>query len=297
MAGSTEAVLSRLQLNGTEICSFTRIESHSVYELVDVTDETICGTLERDQSMVTPGVQRHRHHILMHPTPEELNVILPLMGFPETPTDTFTVNDTVPAFTMEIDRVVTIHKYENSKIDKAILRGAKGSKPWMLELQIMSLTEADVGATWGGTPAAAMSAPYNLTEGSILTLEGSAMAFDRYVLVLDREMAIRFNDNEIADALSPTNNNFALGVSTPYTTDEEDLYLEATAATRADGAGGSLVFSRGNLSTTITFANLKWMANPPSILKKSEEIRLGPFYRIYKDGSTPSVVFTHDITP
>lgn len=294
---SSESSVARIAFNGVQMC-FEKVDPKSVWENTDATEENICGTLEREQADVLPGIQRHRHHITMYPTRAELATLLPLAGLAESPAGTFTASDTLPSFDLQIDRVAEAHLYDDSYVDVFILSGQRGRKPLKVQMQIVSKEEEDT--SFSASPATAQ-APIAFIDGNITSGGFNFMSadrlFDRFALVLNHKVASRFNNNETADYIVPTDHDYSLGISIPYTATHKDIYDAFTSATRHEGAAGTLQFSRGGLDTLITMGNLKWQANPPAIPGKPEDIRQDIYLQIFKDGSTPSIVITNDATP
>jgi hypothetical protein len=235
--------------------------------------------------------------ITMQPTPSELDVLFPLIGLAETPTDTFTVSDDFSSrsFTTLIDHVGKIHTYASCMIDKAIFRGQMGSKPIGLELTIIGSTAESEGTSWTGPPTAIDNDFNYAFYESVLTLEGTARAMDRFALGIDNKVFASFNNSQAAECLYPTDREIYFACSSPYNSDEVDLYTKALDGTH--GTSGTLVWARTGIakSTTLTMANLQMLPKSPDILGK-QEIRLDQYYRVYKSGSTAALVVTHDNT-
>lgn len=288
---NSQGALSQLAIGG-QAMEFLSIRKGTRTELVDNGDLAIRGTFTHAKERVTLGLVWVEHVITMQPSPSELDVLLPLMGFAESPTDTFTEEDDLDTFTMLIDRVAKVHTYENSIIDKWVFRGQKGRLPISLELTILSPTESEGNAGTFSATAIDTSFAYAFTEG-VLTVQGGAEAFDRFALACDHKAKVEHNNSRTATCIAPTDREISLACSTPYTSSETALYT--TPFGDASGAGGTLVFTRSTRSTTFTFANLKSIATVPEIPGK-EEIRLPLFYRAYSSGSTKALVITHDNT-
>jgi hypothetical protein len=126
-----------------------------------------------------------------------------------------------------------------------------------------------------------------------LSLEGTARAFDRFALGIDNKVFASFNNSQVAESLCPTDREIYFACSSPYNSDEVDLYTKALDGT--GGTSGTLTFTRSTKSTLFTMANLQMLPRSPDILGK-QEIRLDQYYRVYKSGSTAALVITHDNT-
>lgn len=290
----SQGFAAQLAING-QAMEFISLEGGQTTELVDDSENAIRGILDHPKERVTQGLKRIKLDIVMEPSPSELDVLLPLIGTAESPTDTFTLTDDFSSltFTVIVDRVQHVHTYAACKVDKAVFRGQMGSKPIRLELTIIGTTAESEGAS-GSFSATALDTDHNYAfyEG-VLTLESSARSFDRFALGIENNLFPSFNNSQTAECLLPTNRNIWLACSSPYDSDDNDLYTSGIAD--AGGAAGSLAFTRAGKSTTFSFANLKLIGRPPSIPGKSE-IRLDQYYRAYKSGSTAALIITHDNT-
>lgn len=294
MACQSQGALAQLAINGQAV-EFLECTVGQKTELVDNSMNAIRGTFTHPKERVTQGLQRIGGRIVMEPSPAELDVIIPLLGFVESPTDTFTETDDFSSlkFPIIVDRVAEVHTYAGCIIDKWRLRGQKGNKPIRLELEIIGTTaEAAGGAGSFSATAVDTDINYAFTEG-VFTLEGSSRPIDRFVAAGDNKVFASFNNSQAAECVEPTDKEFYLAVNSPYNTTHEALYSDGIA--NADGAAGNFVFTRGTRSTTFTYANLKLIGESPPILGRTE-IRLPQFYRAYSSGSTASLIITHDNT-
>lgn len=296
MTGQSQGAISRLAINGQEM-EFLSIEGGMRTMLTDNTERAIRGTLSRSKERVKEGLQVVDIAIRMNPSPAELDVILPLIGMVESPTDTFTVIDgsanTLGDFTVIIDRVAKVHTYANCKIDKAVFRGQKGADPIELELRIMGTTESEGAAGSFSASAIDTGIAYSFCEG-VMTLDSTQRGYDRFALSIDNMIQRQFNNSCTATSLVPTDRAVTLATSVSYVAANTGLYT-TPATPDATGIVGSLAFTDGGQSTTFTMINLKSIAQSPSIPGKTE-IRLPLFYKAYKSGSTAELIVTHDAT-
>lgn len=283
---------SAVALNGQSV-EFLKVRELTVRELVDNGQLAIRGILDHNKARVTLGRLKVGFEITMNPSPAELDVILPLMGFSESPTDTFTIGDSYTTFTSIIDRVTKVHTYSNCKIGRAVFHGQRGSQPVALTMQILATTMSEGSAGSFSATAIDTDIAYAFHEG-VLTLGGTGMAFDRHQLVIDPHLQVQWNNSSTATEICPTDREITLSVNTPYTSSESTLFT--TPLSSAAGIAGSIAWTRSGQSTSIALANLKSIARPPSIPGKTE-IRLPLTYRAYKSGSTACCIITHDATP
>lgn len=287
MSGSSEVSAAGLSIGGVAMC-FEKIEPHGSYGLVNPNSDLVCGDLDQHGELVSEGQILHRHHVLLQPTPQEMDTLLPLMGFDAVSND---LEDAMPSFAMVIDRVAKVHTYATSYVMAWILRGQKGRKPWSLELQIGSLVEAETGSVAYGDPTGT-TAPYPFVA-STFNVFSAARVFDRFALGVDRKAVPRFNNGATADIIVPTENEIYLGVSTPYTSDEMGIYTSLIGASRVDGSAATLGFARGSDSTVFTMANVKAAAKPPAFMGAHEEVRLDQYYNVFADGTTRALSVAH----
>jgi hypothetical protein len=292
MAGCAQGFASKLAINGQQVEFIGGIRDLSLRELVDNGQVAIRGNLDHTKERVTLGRLIVGFEFTCNPSPAELDVYLPLMGFAESPTDTFTLGNTYGTFTSIIDRVTKVHTYTSCVMGRSIFRGQRGSQPNSLTQQVLgvNLTEGASGSF--SATALDTDIAYAFTEG-VFTYSGTAYAFDRYQWLLDPRMEVQWNNSTTATAICPTDRVNVLSLSTPYTSDEQALFTTPLAS--AAGAAASLAWSRGNQSTSIAFANLKSLARPP-VIKGKGQIRLPLHFNNYRSGSTVSTVITHDAT-
>lgn len=298
MAGQSQGAFAQLAINGKKMETAVRFIDRTVYGLVDPNPHVFSGILDGKKEVVSAGMQTFAFQVLLYPTVDQLDTLLPLIGFAESPTDTFTLTDDFSSLTFStiVDRVAKVHTYTGCVVDKAIFRGQKGMKPVSLELHCYAtgMSEASSGTFSATTPT--LSAPYAFNTGT-LNEAGTAEVFDRAVLAIDNHAVVQHNNSETPTSIQVSWRLISLGCSTPYTSDEIGILTTHIGSSRADGVTGSWVLSRGNYSTTFTIANMKWQATPPSVLGKGEEIRLQQFYTCYKSSTTAALIITHDATP
>lgn len=270
---------------------------HSRYTLVDPGPETFNGILDNPKELVSSGIQFFGFQVLLYPMVTELDVLLPLIGMTESPTDTFTLTDDFSSLTFStvVDKVAKVHTYTSCKVDKAIFRGQKGGKPVSLELHILALAMTE-GSSFGSPTVPTKYAPYAFNTGT-MNLLGTAYQFDRFALGIDNHCAVQHNNSEAPQSIQPTWRSINLGCSTPYTSTETSLLTTAIGSSRSDGGTGNVTMTYANFSTVFSFANMKWEATPPSVLGKGSEIRLDQMWTIYKSSTTAPLIVTHDATP
>lgn len=281
---------AKLSINGARM-EFLRIRELTVRELVDNGNAAIRGVLDHSKEVVTLGRLHIGVEVTMNPSPAELDVLLPLMGFAESPTDTFTDTDTYTTFETVVDKVTKVHHYTTCKMGRAVFSGQRGTQPIQLTVQILG-TAFTEDTSFGSPTALDTDIKYAFHEG-VLTARSSARAFDRFQWVRDPHLEVQWNNSALPTEICPTDRTNVVSVSTPYTSSESDLFTTPLSASA--GAALTLAWTRSGQSTSVAFANAKEIARPPSIAGK-RQIRLPISWNCFKSGASACCVVTHDAT-
>ncbi len=295
MAGATSTLDTRLAINGTEM-SAVRVIPTSKYMFVDPNPELMQGDLDHNLERVSEGIQLHGLRVLMEPHPGELDVLIPLIGYSESPTDTFTPADSLTSFSTLVQlkaSTKTVHTYGSCKINRAVFRGQKGLHPVSLELDIWALTLSE-GSTYAPSTIT-QQAPYAFTKGS-LSLRGTATALSSFVWVHDNDLQRRINNSTTADVLQNVNRVVHFGCNTPYTDDEDDILTTFISSGREAGIAGALTYTNGTKNLVFTMPKMLWEVTPPVIGPKPAEVRLDQFYKCYSTGGGAVCTITQDNT-
>lgn len=295
MSETTWGGFARLDVDGNHLC-FTEARDKSVIKLTDGSIKSICGKLDHYEANVDEGIVIPRMSLKMQPTPEELDIIFPWIGFEEAPTDTFTptIDITTMPLPVIFDRVASIDGLGNAYVNTAIFRGQKGTSPMSLELDLIFDQIIDLdGEAWVGVMPENKTAPYPFHRSTI-NLESAARSFRSFAFAINNNLIFEHENNRV-----PTNFQFGdegrtyhLGVDTPYLASNLDLLSNPIDSVAGDSA--ALQFTRDTQSTLFSFTNLKLEASPPDVMKS--EVRLSNYYKAYGSGSTLPVIITHDAT-
>lgn len=306
MAGQSQGAVTKLAVDGNNMC-FTSIDNKSTYQMINGNVKSICGRYRHIAARKSRGIITPKLHIKMQPTPQELDILLPMLGFSET-TDVFTpVEDysSLTNFDVELDYGPSVHTYTNGIPDKVILRAAK-AVPWELEIQVFfDSIEVDDGGTASGSAIAGSTTAYNLSGQSTLTLNSGTHQPQDFVSVIDYKTAVQHNNSFWPTSIVPTTRQVFVLPDTPYTSTEVALLSvftgEADGVSPADapavtGYSGNIVFASGALSTTIAYDNLAPPElEPPSIMGK-QEIRNRMWLQAFGTASNHEITITNDIT-
>lgn len=292
MSGCTMGAVTQLELNDVQM-QFLWIRQNSVYQLTDSGWEAINGFLDPLDTRVTEGLVVIDFSVMLEPTIADWDTLLPLIGFSEGTTDTFTLTQTIPSFTTVMNLGPKYHSYATCYVDRAVVRHSRGEHPQRLELRIFGTSETLADSDPGiSTLAEGVGYPFHQV---VCTVQGGAEAIDRYSIGIDNKIHREWNNSRTLSGACPGGRQIYLGISTPYTNDEEALYSVPAGGTLST-TGGSIAYTRGNFSQTWTFEHLQLLASPPDVLGKNDEVRLDQFYRAYRSVSAAALVVTQDAT-
>jgi hypothetical protein len=250
----------------------------------------IRGTRSHHAARTRPGTHEVGGSITLHPSPADLDLLLPrILGAAES-ADTFNLAETLPAFGILIDRVAETFEYTDCKVGKATFKGSAGGLVELV-LEILGATEI-VGTAFPSLALAtsAAAAPYVFSDG-VLTLQSAARKMMDFELVIDNGLNARFTNSQSATSITPQDRTITLKTTNPFTADEADLYGQAN-----EGAAGTLVLTNGAMSTTFAFAALQVPDMSPVVGGK-QEIPLVLEMTARMSGSTRELVVTHDSAP
>lgn len=275
---------------------FVRVDPLIKYEFVDPNPQLMCGVLDDVIETVTPGIEHHGWRVLLQPHPGELDILIPLIGTTESPTDTFSPLDALPTFTTLVrlkSSTQLAYSTTSCVVDKAVFRAQKGSTPLTLQLDILGRTSSET-ATFSPSTIS-RQAPYPFTS-STLTLGGTEHEPDQVVIVHDNHVRKRFNNSVTADVLQNVRRTLHIGANTPYTDTEDGTLTTAISSSRAAGIAVNLQFTRNNQELTWNVTKAIWAATPPGITGKEDEVRMYSFWQAVKSGSTALYTITQDAT-
>lgn len=259
--------------------------------LSDGSRNTIRGTFAHNSISATEGLAFVEFRVSMYMTAAKMDILLPLMGLIETPTDTFTIATTsaniATATAIEAKVIVTPnggkdHTFDNAKVARWVIHGRKGTDPVRIDIDFVakSWAEAASGTYTHGTIVEGY--PYGFTQGS-MTLEGATRYFNQVRLGMDYGLLVESNNSIYPTNLcwSDYNLNFGTGVLLSVCDSTTDLYtVPMTSATAATGSQLTLGWTRtvgaATYSTSFVVGNVKLLPRFPGI-KKNDFNRLPVF--------------------
>lgn len=247
------------------------------------------GTRSHSKEVTRQGPDTVGGSIVFNPAPNMLDLWLPrILGAAES-TDTFALDETLPAFGVLIDRVGEEHQYNDCYVNRAVFRGRQGQLV-ELELDIWGASETFPGTAFPAiTPGVASNdAPYIFSDATTSLWSSSRTILD-FEVVIDNMLERRWANSITATAIMPRDRVVTFRCTVPYTSTEAGSLYDVAVA----GTSGTLTLTNGGMSTLFTFANLQAPPRSPAVRGKTENLlQLEMVAR--KSSTTDEVVVTHD---
>lgn len=220
--------------------------------------------------------------------PEEVAIILELLGFTATGTS-FALNDSaLPQRYMTIDREEKVHTFSGMMLASATLQCSAGF-PWRWTLNWLG--EQETIGNSGTFPAISLTetGPLAMHHAAVTLVGAGSRVVEDISITIDNMVEHRcFN----ADFYTPERHgrNVSASFSVPYS-GNTDMLRAAVA-----GATGIVTWTRANYSSAWTFGNLQAPRGVVSKTKGSK--RMLSFDAVArKTGSTKELAIVHDSTP
>jgi len=233
---------------------------------VIVERDGIRGTRSHVAGDTRQGPYRVAGTLILEPTPADLAIWLPrILG--GTPTSgTYPLADTLPSFSLSVDRVAQVFIYSGCKVDKATFHGAKGGLVQLsLDIVGQSETVADAGSFPSLTPSIE-EGPYIFAGDPVLTLNSTVREVAEFELSIHNALVTdRFMNTLTVVNLPEGDRAITLRTKHAWASQNTDLYNQALA-----GASGTLAFTNGSSSTTFSFGTLQVPAASPNTAGKRE---------------------------
>lgn len=278
-----------------EVVSASLIAEHTLIE-----SEGIRGTRSRTKERVRRGLINVGGTVVLHPSPTELDALLPVILGATESTDTFALAESLPEFDFMIDTGAKVYDFSDLKVNSATFRCSSG-QPLELEIDMIGKTVTEGNA--GTFPALTFDLDTMFVfSDSVFTYDTSSTGDDYEILdfevMIDNLLEARFGNSTTATSIDPTDRRVSLSVTTPWTAtdgssaDSTGLYVTSSIA----GSDGSLALTNGNQSLSFAFANLKLAPAATPIVNGRGEITKGITYNVYKSATTNELIVTHDST-
>jgi hypothetical protein len=246
------------------------------------------GTRSRLADDTRQGTYRVAGTLLLEPTPADLAIWLPRILGGADISGAYALAETLPSFSLAIDRVANVFTYAGCKVNRATFNGSKGGLVRLL-LEIVGQSEA-VGSA-GSLPSLTPSTehgPYIFAGDPTLTLNGVAREVAEFELTIENDLVSdRFMNSTTVVNLPEGDRVITLRTSHAWASANTDLYNQALA-----GAAGTLAFTNGSSSTTFSFGTLQAPSQSPVVAGK-QEIMLQLNMTARKTGSTMELSVTN----
>jgi hypothetical protein len=238
--------------------------------------------------------------LVLEPTPADLAIWLPriLGGTPSgSGTVTYPLAETLPSFTLSIDRIAKVFTYGGCKVNRALLHGAQGGL-LRLTLDIVAQNESVAGAGTFPSLTPSVAQPYIFSDLS-LSLAATAREVKQFDLTIDNALVTdRFMNSLTIVAAPEGDRTISLRTVHAWAAANTDLYAQALA-----GAAGTLQLTNAlggtpptGFQTIFSFATLQVPDRSPNVTGR-QEVFLNLEMMARKVGSTPELSVTHDSTP
>lgn len=305
MGGCSQGAFARLAFDADSTFDASSNPMEFIFETVGkqqrvVGGNGITGTRSESVELARNGCYLVSGRISMQPGPSDLDHLLPrIMGAAEV-ADVFSLAEALPSYSILLDKVGSIFRFDYCKTNRAILRGVAGTgdedqELLDLVLEVMGQTETG-GVTWPATiPALGTGrsrVPYTFYEG---TFKVNTVSYEikQFALVVDNLLQPRWVNSLTPTQICPRGRKVSLITDNPFTaTEYAALYANSSAI---DGIAGELKFTNGTVSATLAMPGLQWADQTPTVRGKTE-IPLTLEFLVRKKGTTPELTWTNDST-
>jgi hypothetical protein len=246
------------------------------------------GTRSHIKESVNLGTYTVGGTIVMEPRPDDLDNLLPRMLGGTESVDVFPLAEALPDFFVVIDKVADVFGYNNCKVARWTMRSSPGQN-LQLTLEVEGKTESLPASFPDIAASLSVLQPY-IHHQAVLTLDSTTRDVSNLEIACDNGLLTdQFRNSETRQHLTASDRIITLTCDNPFTADELDLNDIAVA-----GFAGSVVYTNGDRSLDLTFANLKAPARGPGIPGRTQEIPLRLELQAFQSGATKELVITND---
>jgi len=252
------------------------------------------GTRSRQADDTRVGPYRVGGQLVLEPTPEDLAIWLPrILGAAPSGT-TYNLAETLPSFTLAIDRVARVFTYAGCKVTRATFQGSQGG---LLRLVLDIVAQSESVSAAGTFPSLSLGAtqPYIFSDVG-LNLAGVAREVKQFELMIDNSIVADRFMNSVTIVNAPEGDrNILLRTVHAWAAGNTDLYAQALS-----GAAGVLQWTNSlggsppsGYQTTFSFATLQVPDRSPNVPGRSE-LSLNLEMPARRVGGSAELVVTHD---
>lgn len=247
------------------------------------------GTRSRIGGAIALDVQRAGGQLVLNPTPDDLNELLPwILGTAES-SDSFVLAETLQLYGVDVHKGDDAYRYSSVAVSSAIFRSSVSNQFLELTLNLVGDVETS-GITFPDIASTISTKRPYLHYQNTLTLDGTAQQHDQVEVVIDNAVQADFFEN--SDTITDVESGdriITVSASFPFDATSDELYEVAVAG--LTGAN-TLVYTDGTDTLTFTFNNLKAATEPLAIPRRPGEVRLGKLFQAYQTGTTKELVVT-----
>ncbi len=255
------------------------------------------GTRSHQADDVRVGPYTVGGRLVLEPTPQDLSIWLPRILGAAPDGANYNLAETLPSFTLTIDRVAKVFTYAGCKVNRATLEGAQGG---LLRLSLDIVAQSETVAAAGSFPTLTPSntQPYIFSDLD-LTLASTAREVKEFELAIDNGLITDRFMNSVTIVNAPEGDRgIVLRTVHAWAAANADLYAQALA-----GAAGTLQLTNAlggtppdGYRTTFNFATLQVPDRSPNVPGRNEFF-LNLEMAARRVGTTPELSVTHDATP
>lgn len=234
--------------------------------------------------------------LVLEPTPEDLAIWLPRILGADPSGTSYQLAETLPSFTLSIDRVAKVFTYTGCKVKRAVFQGAQGG---LLRLILEIVAQSESVAAAGTFPALSLGTtqPYIFSDLA-LSLASAAREVKQFELAIDNGLVTDRFMNSLTIVNAPEGDRtITLRTVHAWAAGNTDLYSQALA-----GAAGTLQLTNAlggtpptGYQTTFSFATLQVPDRSPNVPGR-QELFLNLEMVARRVGATPELTVTHDST-
>jgi len=237
------------------------------------------------ETSVVDGVEAIGGGVSMEVRPDDLDEWVPrILGAGGV------VGATVPEFVCNVELSAESLLYSGCKVNEAVF-SASSTQNLQLALDILGKTESTQAfPSISGTLSVLQ--PYVLHQ-AVVTVASSARSVDNLeIRIANNLVGDRYFNSQTRSEIPESGLDVSLSFDNPFSSSDTALYDIARA-----GVTGSLVFTNGAYSLTMTFANLKMPRGKQAVGGRNTALDKRLVLNAYRTVAAEAIVIANDSTP
>lgn len=224
------------------------------------------GTRSHFASRTRSGLIHVGGQIALYPSMLDLKPLLPLILGGAASGGTYPLAETLPSFSVTIDKVAKVCTYAGCVVNRATFSVTEGQ---MLKLVLDIVGVSETISDAGTFP----TVTYNETDplifsDAVLTILSTARLVKTWDITIDNSLDVRFFNSQTATSITPKDRVITFHCENPFTSAETDLFDQSPA-----GAAASLVLTDASNTADVLsflFATLQFPTRSPQVPARSE---------------------------